>query len=499
MKKLILLLSILISAFYSFSNGNPYFSNEFKQKAAKYINLHDKIMHPVQSKNVILKNSSALVTLDSLLSDNGYKKVFKYDSKGLLINAKYYIHDTLSNSTILSELHEISHDASGNQTLYVISVPDNNGQLITIKKTETTYDAKGRITSEIISLDSANVFLPSTKTVNTYTDTTTRTDNYRYDISASNNWKLTDYTIITYNPDNQIIYSELWSENIVTGEIILACRYFYKNYINEIATLVSVEQYDESTSEWVEAMRFETELDSEGRIASELIWICFLGMEIPLMKDVYTYNSDNQIICAERMVIDFGTGEMVGSLKVETTFSDGLITAITRSQVNDLTGEMIVTENYEISMIKDPESSKFEIPFNYDDNADFTDLVNIDLYQYGRVMQVKLSLYDSINSVLQSVFTTDYYYSENHNSASGTICKNNFKVGPNPFTNQISIGTPSQTPCQAILYNSSGKIVINRSINGNATIQLPNEEKGLYFLELKDNSGILFHSKILRR
>lgn len=83
-------------------------------------------------------------------------------------------------------------------------------------------------------------------------------------------------------------------------------------------------------------------------------------------------------------------------------------------------------------------------------------------------------------------------------SVGSTNSFNNFKVYPNPFTNQLTLQLDNNTAdVEFILYDILGKTVISKKINQATTIIDVNVVPGMYFYKITNSNGLFQTGKLL--
>jgi hypothetical protein len=452
-----------------------------------------------------LKSTAGLVTLDSIIQDNGIKYLMKYNSSGLLVDFKSFSTDELAGTFILEEHKQITYDNAGNQTLLITNVSDGVGGMYVSGKTESIYDAKGRITSEINWLINGTELLPDTKTITTYGESTVRTDNYEYKVEISD-WKLKEYSISTFDDKNQEIYSEMYSLNKETGEFELNYKIFNSEFRDGEPTVIIEKSWDSDSLKWVEMTRTEFMFDNNEYLILERVSINFLGINLIFAEISFEYNSSGLPINMVIMGMDFETIGLSLSSRYDYNYSDGKLIEELNSIVNHESGDTIVANKYEYSYENDPNSESIAIPdgyfFNWGENVILGSgeslVLGSGLYQFGRIKKVNYSAWDGINEGLSPVYEANYYYSGSYNS-SVVINKKVISAGPNPFVNELNIQLPVQGNYQATLYNSLGGVVCNNRFTKSTTIVPPSVNKGIYILEVKDESGVIYRSKYIKQ
>jgi hypothetical protein len=65
---------------------------------------------------------------------------------------------------------------------------------------------------------------------------------------------------------------------------------------------------------------------------------------------------------------------------------------------------------------------------------------------------------------------------------------NNIKVFPNPTSGTIKIQFDSHEQIPIQIYNTSGQLIINKSISDSEIIELSSFGKGLYILKIQDKT-----------
>jgi hypothetical protein len=505
MKKLYMILVALTIMGSAVANINKADLPELKKRVEKCKELKNfvRINSPLNISK--LKSTAGLVTLDSIIQDDGIKYLMQYNNSGLLVDFKSFSTDELAGILILEEHKQITYDNAGNQTLLVTNVSDGMGGMYVSGKTESIYDAKGRITSEINWLINGTELLPETKTITTYGESTVRTDNYDYKTEIGD-WKLKEYSISTFDDKNQETYSEMYSLNDETGEFDLNYKIFNSEFRDGEPTVIIEKSWDSDSLKWVEVTRTEFMFDNNGYLILERVSINFLGINLIFAEISFAYNSSGLPINMVVMGMDLETGGLSLSTRYDYIYSDGKLIEELNSIVNSESGDTIVAYKYEFSYENDPNSESIAIPdgyfFNWSEDIILGSgeslVLGSGLYQFGRLKKVKYSKGDGINEGLSPVYEANYYYSGSYNS-SAVINKKGISAGPNPFVNELNIQLPVQGNYQATLYNSLGGVVCKNRFTKSATIVPSSINKGIYILEVKNESGVIYRSKYIKQ
>lgn len=503
MKKTLLLVLVLLFAGAAFAGVNNLNPEVLKKKISECNKLKERINKKSENPLLTLKSTGAVTSLDSIIYNNGEKKIFKYNSNKLLSEAKYLKPNFSTGGLDLAELHNISYNASGKQTLYSIDIDDAKGGLMPGRKEETTYDSQGRLTSEIISLYENYEFNLSSKTTIEYDGLTITTFDYAYDPESEGNWKLVGKSIAVFNDQNQILYDDVWAEDEETGEFVYTYRYFYKNYKQGVATLMTAEMQNQETGEWEEQMRVESELNSNGNVIQEMTYLNFFGNVLPMLQNTFTFNEYNQLLSTEYSSLSFDTGEMNLIIRTEYKYTGKIINSVSVFYPDEETGEAKEFERWELTIESDSKSKEIAIPYNFFENSTTNDFCSSEVFDFGRLKKVSYLVNDYESNTMISAYSSDYYYSDNSTgpidpNSAVSFNNSNFSVGPNPVVNNLYVNTKASGTYEASVYNVSGKILSKTSFSGNTTISLDFVENGILFFEIKDNKGIIFRSKLLK-
>jgi hypothetical protein len=496
MKKLYLILIALIVMGSAVASINKADLPELKKRVEKCKEMKNFVHLESPFKISKLKSIVGLVTLDSIVQNDGIKKVMEYNNDGKLLDFKSFSTDESTGEVIMEEHHQFTYDNAGNQILQITNVNDGKGGMYVSGKTESVYDAKGRLISEINWLINETELLPETKTITTYGDSTLRIDNYTYQ-TGTNDWKLKEYSISTIDEKNQETYSEMYSLNEDSGKFVLNYKYYYSEFRDGEPTVTIAKSWDSDSMKWVEMMRTEIIFDNNGYAILERISMNFLGINLIFAEIKFEYNSSGLPKSMIIMGVDFGSGGLSLSTRYDYNYSDGKLTEEICSEMNSETGNLFVSHKYEYTYDDDPNSESIAVPEGYLENND-EDMLSLEgLYQFGRIKMVKYSHWDGVSEGLKPVYQADYYYTGS-NTSNKIINKIGISAGPNPFTGELNIQLPLQGKYQATLYNSLGVNVLSNRILGSSTIVPPAINKGIYILEVKDESGVIFRSKYLK-
>jgi hypothetical protein len=100
--------------------------------------------------------------------------------------------------------------------------------------------------------------------------------------------------------------------------------------------------------------------------------------------------------------------------------------------------------------------------------------------------------------------TTKMYimeYACNRNASSGISSLNppQYSIYPNPFFNELYVNVLPSSGVRLTIYDAAGKKIIEKSIQGFATIKTDFLFQGIYFYELVGSSGVVRRGKLIRK
>ncbi|MEO6306014.1 MAG: T9SS type A sorting domain-containing protein [Bacteroidia bacterium] len=208
------------------------------------------------------------------------------------------------------------------------------------------------------------------------------------------------------------------------------------------------------------------------------------------------FNGDSNLDLA---VANFGSsnisvllGDGTGGFIFQTNYPAGNhpFCVITGDFNNDLKTD-IATANMlssDISIILGTGTGSFSSTYNFPAGAQPHSLVTADFNMDGKADIATGNWQATNTSILLSCLVTDI---KPNNTISEVL------VYPNPTNGLFKITSPEKQTVQ--LYDITGKLVLNKIINGSADIDASELENGVYLLTIKNNAGISNQKLIITR
>lgn len=106
-----------------------------------------------------------------------------------------------------------------------------------------------------------------------------------------------------------------------------------------------------------------------------------------------------------------------------------------------------------------------------------------------------------VNSITWTVNPRSFYEFNECNilGIDWEVADNNFKVYPNPFSNQLYFSLADKEPTTISLYNFLGQQIMQQSFTNATTLNTEQLADGIYFYELRNDKGLVTNGKVIRQ
>ena len=438
MKKLFTLTSlVLMVSLASLANSR----HPLKMNAENFRNYFQQ----VQKMNRRSSLKSAEVTklrLDSVVSENGARSVYVYDSHGNTVVEETYSRESSSDPWIGEDKYENSYDATGRLVEYIASDWDEDtNDWSREMKGEMSYGANQQLSvwimsrwdadaskwekqmkSEIDKYDSNGNMLKSTL--------------YLWDASGKK-WTVAGGGEATYDANGNVI--------VETGDFVgMKYKSEYEYDANGNLTVEIKFDWDASGSKWINSSKTEYTYYDDGKDHEEIYyeWKDDLGKFVEFDKTEYVFDAD---------------GNMVN--EISTHWND-----ISNVWENSVKEEYVCDNSYSVSDLIIPKDCEF--------------CAN----QIHKVNTVK---YYSWGGKWDHGGDAVLYYSEHDMTVAKELNGEGIRVFPNPATDFVTITLQQNSnPVQFELFDIQGHKVLSREVLSNQKVSLKGLSEGFYFYNL---------------
>ncbi|MEN8194757.1 MAG: T9SS type A sorting domain-containing protein [Bacteroidota bacterium] len=381
---------------------------------------------------------------------NKYKEVYTYDANG---NMDQYIsyfwdYDIIQWSAIYKA--EYTYDSSENLLQIVEFGRDwDENQWYEEFKEEYSYDDNGNMILSVTYYYDLDI----SQWMKLYKE------EYTYDISGNMiqsifyDWDYTywdaDYKdVYTYNANGAIIQIINYNWDFTLSQWVEEYKWEYTYDASENMILETEYVWNETASQWNENYKWEYAFDTNGKIIleTEYIWNESTSQWDEGNKWEYSYDTNRNIILEIEYLWNNETSQWNEEYKFNYTY------------------------DYSYSI------SDLILPFFYNF---FYEYVNNMLTEFT-VLQWNTNTNEWENSE-----KTVLYFSEQTNLSVSEVGKEDMKVYPNPFAENVRFSIPgNDTQITFKLFDVQGRKLISRVINNNENVNLESLEGGMYFYNL---------------
>jgi len=130
--------------------------------------------------------------------------------------------------------------------------------------------------------------------------------------------------------------------------------------------------------------------------------------------------------------------------------------------------------------------------YNYLIIGNFFDNINTDTIKYNSSTTYSYYLIDDVCLSIDSLACNSTVEVNEHKDT------DNWILFPNPFTNELNITVKEHDAVELIIYDLTGRIIINHSFRNSAVVKTGHLAKGLYLYEVRSREGILKTGKIVK-
>ncbi len=347
--------------------------------------------------------------LDSILFDDGGRKLFYYNENGQVTDFKNYVVDWDDEPAVLKEHQHFEYDENGNNTLYILYYLDSFDGWIEKQKYEYKYDAAGNQIEEINWDYSLNkMTAPAGKESYIYNGNEITVNNYAW-IESDGDWELTGYYTIVTDGEGNMLSGEGYEPSEETGEMIKSAIMEYEYDAEGRLLTTDTKMYSPENDEWVDAAHSVCEYNTDGQLVLEKETMNIMGATMVAYEDRYTY-ADGKLVKKEEYATNWGTGELYLPWYEDYSYDGGVLSSKSMYFYDDYTGEMKLQEKYDFSFIAGVSVNDYllpEIDPYYDDNSVYSNEVS----SYGILGSITRYNIPWDTEILTVDYEATYYYS----------------------------------------------------------------------------------------
>jgi hypothetical protein len=433
-------------------------------------------------------------------ADGGYKE-FIYNEQGLTVDFKSYKPDEATGTVILSEHNTIGYDGHGNKALQIFNTR-MEGELTTTEKDEFEYDSQNRETLHINYEYSYSygILIKYSKTVTSYQANGIKTEDHQWDEEAQT-WNLEGKSEIELK-NGYIVKGTYYSKNEETGVVaktmIMEATYNDKNQLTQMLT----KGVDEETGLIVDFMKTVNSFDSNGNevLSVDSMYDSESGTWMEWSKTKSIFNASNVLTSDEYYMLNWMSFQLTISEKHEYSYTNGKLTQELVWEDEDMDGEISQSYKYEFAYDNSINIDDVALPDSWIEHNDFSDIWGEFQFSFGALSNVKWYQWDYDTEALKKYRDATYHYSSSGSGvAVNTLGVSCIKVGPNPFSESISVTLPESAPATVSVYNIAGLKVFSTQIKGYTAISTSPWEKGIYTIYFSAESGKIETFKLLKK
>jgi len=501
MKK-IYLLTCLVFLIASFGVAKPIMKEVaeakvkiVKQNAIQAQLANQKIAQKPLFKSVVAKSKM----LDEITFPDGSKKELKYNDRGQTIGYKYYMLDEETSAVKLSADNAFIYDANGNRTQQVFNTL-KNGSLTVTEKDEYEFDSQNRETLHILSAYSEELekLVKYSKTITSYQASGFKTEDYLWDEEAQT-WNLSSKSEVEVN-NNRIVKGTIYAKSEETGEIVKTMVMEYSYNANGSIKQILTKMVDETSGEMVDFMKSVYSYDGNGNEISSIESMFDSENWMEWSKTISTYNSSNMLTSDEYYDLDWLSFQLAVSEKHEYNYTNNQLTQELVWQNIEMMGELSQSMKFEYTYNNAINIDDVVLPDSWIEHNDENDTQSEFIYYFGTLSNVKWYDWDYDTEAFKLYRDATYHYSNfGSGVAVNTLGISSLNIGPNPFSENISVSLSESAPSSISVYNIAGQKVFNTTVKGSKTISTTAWEKGIYMIHFTDQSGKHEIAKLVKR
>jgi hypothetical protein len=448
------------------------------------------------SKTALKSVEANSMKLEKVTFPDGSSKEITYNDRGQTIDYKYKKFNEGTGTVLVSEHNTISYDGNGNKILEVFNLLRSD-IMTNVEKEEYEYDTQNRETVHIHwELDASFTnLIKNFKTTTSYKANGYITEEYEWN-EETQSWVLETKSEVELK-DGYVLNGSYYYKNEETGvvEKTMIIEVTYDAYGRQSMSLIKA--VDDSTGLTVDFMKTVLTYDSNGY---EVLYV--LSTYDPdslawseFSKTVSVYNSKGQIITEEDYYLDWTTFQLAISKKYEYTYTNDQLTQELVWEKDMMTSQLMQSQKFLFSYDNSIDHEKLILPDSWIDHNDYDDFWGLFYYQFGTLSNVKWYQRDWETTELKLFREATYHYADSGISLDiKNMNVSNFKIGPNPFNENITFSHPEIAPVLISVYNFAGQLVYNSIVNGSGSINTSAWEKGIYMVDTK--VGDLNHQRI---
>ncbi|MDX8340200.1 T9SS type A sorting domain-containing protein [Draconibacterium sp. IB214405] len=494
-QKIIIFLVLILSVFkMSATENHAAIEAADTAKIYEYRLSSDKITSPVQNKAALLRSNDHFSKSNFL---NGFKTEVK---SGFSTSSALWTLDSI----VVRELNETTQLVEN--TLRQTLAAQNDGQNILVKNYNWLTDENHWLISD------ANYYFFSEAG---------RLDSAEFQEYITINYRVFTKTYYAY--EDGLLKTE-WSkekfDEYDDWEMVERLEYNYDS-ISRL-TQVNTREWDVFDDRWSTYEIVEYEYDSVGNIVAEIDYDydSYEMLRTKIYEINYSYNAQNLLTEVAEYVEGWEDGTFIPdrkisydydesfNLEVETLYSwdydlDGWLEDTRKEHFNERSGAQI--HETLVQTWDDQWNDTTTIKY-FAQNSVFADVVENKKFVFSFLpMQVfdnhvvdKIENYSYSAGEWEVSGTTTYHFTQN--PPVGIISENlgDVKIFPNPATDYIQVQTNALQEFECVIYDLSGKIMLQERSNENLRLNVSGLESGYYLIEVREDGKKLKKGKFIK-
>jgi hypothetical protein len=425
--------------------------------------------------------------LDSIVSARS-RTVYTYDASGETTLELTSSRDGINDEWVEVDRIEKVNDASGNGLMYTRYYWDAvANQWIGANKFIWSWGENGKVEMYTLSTEWDTVtgqFIPGKKYEYTHDQegNTTSITKYQWDTDSST-YLRSEKGELAYDADgNRISYIQyLWGHS--TGDWILSYKEEFSFDDNGNNTLYIAFDWDKDSSIWVNKFSVEYTFDAEDNntLAIRYEWDEGTGLWIPVSRKEYTFDVNG----FNTLSISYNWDDLLDHMVASKRWQYRL-----DSLGNTLSS---VISDWDIDINDWVEREKTE--YSYDYTYMRQDLMTPFNDRYKLIRRIEYlfepDLLKSVEWEVVNDFT--YFYSDLAvSSVTDDISMGELSVYPNPASDYIQVeGDLDTGEARVMMYNVSGKMVMNRVLDPGGRIPVSHLSEGIYVVRLVQGNKVI--------
>jgi hypothetical protein len=398
----------------------------------------------------------------------GFRMEFTRNDSGLVTSWIESQWNPVSGKWVNTQKGDNTYDENGNTTSNVWSNWDTiSNQWVLLSKYDYTYDAEGDQTSSISAFWNADSNKWDLAQKWEYIYESKKSGSSIYSVSAGKKL-LTTIVYYLFPPDLWIPLYRIDVTYNGEGEIILRVY----------------SDWNPADQEYVETQKEQTDFNGSGFVIfrSYSVWNEESSEFQVQTQSVYTYDANNHRTSSAYYSRDQHSGQLVGTHRTDLT--------------PDIYGNNLAISYYVWNLILNDWVGLSRYVYTYDYAFLYADLW-LPFYVQHKILQYIAYAFtgavplksDEDDWEQNDLFI--YYYSDLAVSGVSDISRGELSIYPNPATDFIQVeGDLDTDPGRVMMYNVSGKMVMNQVLDHGGRIPVSHLSKGIYVIRLTQGSKV---------